>query len=780
HSPTGTGKTYSVWGGPLEDWLGRRRKIPKSIQPFKVLWITPLRALANDTLETLKRPIADLGIPWTVGIRTGDTSSQEKRKQRSQLPTALITTPESLSVMLSYPEAHDLMNGLELVVMDEWHDLLGTKRGVQAELCLARLRHWFPTVRTWALSATLGNLDQAMEVPLGSHSPNGKLVSGDLQKKVEVETVLPLTVEKFPWAGHLGLQLLPDVLEKLNNARTTLVFTNTRSQTEIWFQELIKAKPEWKDLIGIHHGSIDRHVREEVEEKLRTGGFRCVVCTASLDLGVDFSPVEQVIQIGAPKGVARMLQRAGRSGHRPGATSRIVCIPAHALELVEFAAVKEAIEARTLEAREPLENPLDVLVQHIVTISAGIAFDSESLYHEVKSAYAFRNLTPLEWEWCLGFVSNGGKALKAYPQYNRVVHGKEGWKIRDESLAQLHRMSIGTITSDSSLLVRYVGGKSIGSVEESFLARVKPGQSFSFAGYNLELVRIRDLTAYVRKSAKVSGAIPQWMGGRMPLSSQLAAGVRRKFSEVNRGQFNGIEMETVRPVLEIQKTWSHIPEPDELLIEKIEMHDGGHYFIFPFAGRLVHEGLSALLAFRVSRLAPRSISTTVNDYGFGLLATSHAPVTPGQWCQLLSPENLLDDLLACLNSAELARRQFREIARIAGLIFQGFPGSNKTVKQLQASSGLIFEVFTKYDPDNLLLSQARLEVMDRQLDISRLKQSLSELAYSKIVVKEISRLTPLSFPLWASFVQAQVNSESYNERIKRMALQLEADARKEN
>lgn len=781
HSPTGTGKTYAVSIAPLIEWLNEfpDKNAWAESAPLQMLWITPLRALANDTAQSILAPIKALALPWSVELRTGDTTSATRARQRERFPSVFITTPESLSLLLSYPGTREKMASLRSIVVDEWHDLIGTKRGVQTELCLARLRSWRPNLLTWGLSATLGNLEEARDVLLGASAPKAKLISGDMKKRIEIETLIPTDLEKFPWAGHLGLNLLPQVLKYIKRANTTLLFTNTRSQTEIWFRALLEAKPEWVGEIALHHGSIDRTAREEVETRLRAGTIRCVVCTASLDLGVDFSPVEQVIQIGAPKGVARMLQRAGRSGHQPGAVSRIICVPAHALELVEFSAVREAIGAGELESRHPLERPLDVLVQHLVTVALGSGFREREMFEEVRSSYAYRNLSVQEWQWCIDFVTRGGQVLKVYPQFSRVKNENGDFTVPDNFIAQLHRMSVGTITSDSAMAVRVVRGAMLGTIEESFIGRLKPGDNFFFAGQALELVRVRDMTAYVRRAKKLSGIVPQWMGGKMPLSSQLAKVVRRKLSEARRGTYEGEEMAAVRSVLEIQNSWSRIPEPDELLIERLQMRDGVHHFIFPFAGRLVHEGLAALIAHRVSKVFPASIAITLNDYGFALLSATAISLPDDGWKNIFAQENLLEDLVACLNSAELARRQFREIARIAGLVFQGFPGTGKSTRQLQSSSGLFFEVFTRYDPENLLLGQARREVLERQLEISRLSNTLADVSRMKIVSVEIPRLTPLSFPLWASFVQANVSSERWSERIKRMALELESAAARE-
>ncbi|HSF40206.1 MAG TPA: DEAD/DEAH box helicase, partial [Thermoanaerobaculia bacterium] len=340
HAATGTGKTYAVWLAPLLEWMeshpeetARPRRRAAS-PPLRVLWITPLRALAADTEASLRAPLVDLGLPWSLERRTGDTSASVRDRQRSRLPTALVTTPESVSLLLSRPDAKDLFSDLRLVVVDEWHELLGGKRGAQTELALARLRRFRPELRVWGLSATLGNPDVALAALLGP-GQSGRLVRGEAPKEIRIDSLLPGTIERFPWAGHLGLKLLPQAVAAIEEGKTALVFTNTRSQTEIWYQELLEARPDWAGEIALHHGSLDRKVRDWVEDGLREGRLRCVVCTSSLDLGVDFAPVDRVLQVGSPKGIARLVQRAGRSGHRPGLPSRVTCVPTNAFELVE-------------------------------------------------------------------------------------------------------------------------------------------------------------------------------------------------------------------------------------------------------------------------------------------------------------------------------------------------------------------------------------------------------------------------------------------------------------
>jgi ATP-dependent Lhr-like helicase len=593
--------------------------------------------------------------------------------------------------------------------------------------------------------------------------------------------VIPQNIERFPWAGHLGLKLLPEVVQRVQAAQTTLLFTNTRAQCEIWFQQLVDYVGdhaiELIGAIGLHHGSLDPELRREVEARLRTGRLRCVVCTSSLDLGVDFAPVEQVIQIGSPKGIARLLQRAGRSGHQPGATSRVLCVPTHAFELVEFAAARDALERGEVEARLPLENALDVLVQHLVTIALGGGFDQDALWQEVRTTYAYRQLTAEQWRWALDFVTFGNETLRAYEEFAKVQSSAGRYQVTAPAVAKRHRMSIGTITSDGMLTVKYQQGATLGAIEESFLGRLKPGDAFVFAGRPLELVLVKEMVAYVRKAKRASGLVPQWLGGRFPLSSQLADAVRLRLAAAEVDIYDTPEMNAVRPLLELQARWSQIPAPGELLIETTKTREGYHLFLFPLAGRLVHEGLAALLAHRLSQLAPRTVTAVATDYGCELLSPAPFDLDEAAWRQLLTSDDLLDDVLATLNQTELARRQFRDIARIAGLVFSGYPGSHKTTRQLQASSSVLYDVFSEYDPANQLLVQAQREVLEQQLDLVRLRQTLDQIAGCKLVLVECQRLTPLAFPIYAERLrQAEISTEAWEERIRRMVGQLERNA----
>jgi ATP-dependent Lhr-like helicase len=767
---------------------------------LRVLWITPLRALAADTAASLIFPLAELGVPWMVETRTGDTAGATRAKQALRLPTALVTTPESLTLMLTKEDVAEKLRDLRCVVVDEWHELMSSKRGVQTELALARLRRMKPGIRTWGVSATLGNLDEAMDALLGSgcsvfgvrcleepsehRTPNtehpsqsaGILVQGHIQKEIVIDTILPRNINRFPWAGHFGTQMIPPVIDAIAEGGTCLVFTNTRSQAEIWFKAIVDARPEWKDTVALHHGSLDREVRDEVEQGLKEGKLRAVVCTSSLDLGVDFSPVDRVLQVGSPKGVARLLQRAGRSGHRPGVASRVTCVPTHALELVDIAAARDAALTGRIEAREGISKPLDVLAQHLVTIATGAGFRSEELLAEVRTTYAYRGLTDEEWAWTLDFVVRGGESLRAYPEFRRVVETNGVYRVEDKDIAKRHRMSIGTIVSDSAMLVRYLSKGTLGTVEESFLSRLNPGDKFLFAGRPLEFVRIKDMTAWVKPARSVSGAVPRWLGGRLPLSGELALAIRQELEHAKHGELASPEMQTLAPILELQARWSALPAEDELLIESVHDREGYHLFIYPFEGRLVHEGLAALFAYRMSRIRPITFTLACNDYGLELLSADPPPLAEALEAGLLSPQGLAHDIPASLNSVEMARRQFREIARIAGLVFQGFPGMNKSAKQIQASSGLFYDVFARYDPGNMLLHQAQREVLERQLEQSRMAVALGRLEESRLLLQEPKRPTPMAFPILVDRLRETVTSESLADRIEKMTLRLEKEA----
>ena len=787
HANTGTGKTLATWLGALqalsvEAAPVRARAKPQG-PPLSVLWITPMRALAADTTRALREPMAELAPGWTIGVRSGDTTSGERSAQDKRLPTVLVTTPESLTLQLARADARETLAHVQLVVVDEWHELLGNKRGVQVQLALARLRQRRPGLMCWALSATLGNLDDALAALVGApvhDAPAPALVRGDVAKTIVVDTLLPERAERFSWGGHMGLRMLPQVLQAIEDSGTTLVFTNTRSQSERWYQALLDARPDWAGIVALHHGSLAREVREWVEAGLKGGTLRAVVCTSSLDLGVDFLPVDRVLQIGSAKGIARLLQRAGRSGHAPGRPSRVTLVPTHSLELVEAAAARHAVQAGQVESRQSPHEPLDVLVQHLVTIALGGGFVPGDLLAEVRSTTAYRHLSDGNWQWALDFVRQGGPSLASYPDFQRVAPDEHGtWRVPDARLARRHRVNIGTIVSDASISVQYLQGGPLGSVEESFVARMKPGDCFLFGGRLLELVRIHQMTAHVKKAASGSGAVPRWNGGRMPLSNTLADAVLRELDAADRGVFDSPEMQCLRPLLQIQRTWSALPTPATLVAETWKSREGWHLFLYPFAGRQVHLGLASLLAWRAAQPEQATFSIAINDYGLELLSAREIAWPKRLPTLLATPEQpgaLLAEVLASLNATELSRRRFREIARIAGLIFQSHPGERQSNRQLQASAGLYFDVFQKYDPGNRLLAQAESELLSQELDVQLLAAALGRMRAQQLRVVALARPSPLAFPLMVERFREKLTNEALSDRIARMVADLEGRA----
>lgn len=762
--PTGSGKTYAAYLGALA------RALESDREGLKILYLTPLRAVTRDVEQALRRPVDDLKLPLRVESRTGDTGQSARARQKKQLPDVLVSTPESLALLLTYGDGPERFSGLKTVIVDEWHELLDSKRGSLLELSLARVRAFAPQAQTWALSATLANLKEAAQAAVGM-TCEARVVRGEIERPIEIQTLLPSDIGRLPRAGHLGLTMLDELVAYLDPEFPTLIFTNVRSQAERWFHALVEARPEWSELIALHHGSLGRDERERVEHGLKTGAMRFVVCTSSLDLGVDFSPVERTVQLGSLKGIARILQRAGRSAHRPGATARIACIPTHAFELVEIAAAKEAIERGEIEARTPFDKPLDVLSQHLVTCSLGGGFTRDSVLSEVRSAYGFRGLTERELDWVLELVTRGGKTLNAYERYQRVKMYDGRYIARNKKIATNHRLSIGTIVSDASISLKYKSGRSLGTIEESFISKLRPGENFLFAGKSLEFIELKNLDAFVKTSSGVTTHTPRWMGGRMAISESLSLAVRRTLDEAARGIFHGAEMRAASSLLEVQARRSAIPRLGQTLFETCRTEEGQHLFVYSFEGWAVNEALGSLLALRLGRRRAGTFSIAASDYGVELLHPDDYDFLSLLRPEVFSTEALEEDAIQCINLGQLARRQFREVARVAGLVVQSYPGARRSLKQLQVNSTLIYDVFERFDPDNLLLRQAQKEVVDRQFERSRLHRTLERLRSSEWLTREVSGPTPLGLPLVVERVRARLSTESVQERIERMQRQ---------
>lgn len=775
NAPTGSGKTYSAWFGIL---LGYLKKYPdyktKKKPGLQAIWITPIRALAKEIEYSTKRSCIDLEIPFEVAIRSGDTTTAQKTKQKKNMPQLLVTTPESLHLLLSQKGYADVFKDLSTVVVDEWHELIGSKRGVQMELALSRLKGLNPELKIWGISATIGNLEEAKDVLLGNYGSPTKLIRADLPKRVEIETIFPDKVENFPWSGFVGTKLLPKVVPIVHNSNSVLIFTNTRSQAEIWYRQLLEAAPEFAGLIALHHGSLDQKTQTWVEDNLHEGKLKAVICTSSLDLGVDFSAVDTVVQVGSPKGVARFMQRAGRSGHSPGALSKIYFVPTNSLEIIEGAAMRESLKRNVVESRIPYIRSFDVLVQYLVTLAVADGFRPEIIYAEIKKTFCYASITPEEFAWVLQFITNGGNSLDAYDEFHKVVVEDGIYKVTSRTIASRHRLSMGTIVSYSSMQVKYMSGKRLGSIEENFISKLKPGDVFWFSGNNLEIVRIHHMDVLVRKSKGKKGLIPSWQGGRMPLSSQLAEMIRYKIDHF----FDPVtieeeELKKLKELFELQAERSHLPTNKEFLIEYVESKEGYHVFMYPFEGRFVHEGMAAIVARKISEIKPMTFSVAMNDYGFELLSDQEIPIEEALELDLFGVENLEKEIQQSVNATEMAHRRFREIASIAGLVFEGYPGKSMKTRHLQANAELFFKVFEQYDSSNLLLRQAYDEVLDFQLEIHRMRNAYNRINQQKLVLVRPDKPTPFAYPIMVDRMRGKFSNEKLEDRLFKMKTQLE-------
>lgn len=774
NAPTGSGKTYALWFPVVLNYIKHNPNYKtKHKKGIKAIWITPLRALSNEIKQSAERITKDLGTQMTVGIRTGDTSTKERSQQKRNMPDLLITTPESLQLLLSSKGYSTVFKDCSAIIVDEWHELLGTKRGVQMELGLSRLKSVSQGLRIWGISATIGNLEQAREVLLGPATntlKNSVLIKAKLHKKITVKSIIPKEMETFPWRGHLGLKLLEDVVPIINKSKTTLLFTNTRSQCEIWFQKILEKHPEYAGEFAMHHGSVNKETRVWVEQAIRNESLKAVVCTSSLDLGVDFAPVETVIQIGGPKGVARFLQRAGRSGHSPGKESVIHFLPTHAMELIEASAMQQAVRHEAVEDRIPYLNSFDVLLQYLTTLAVSDGFYPDEIYKEIKETFCYQGISEAQWQWLLNFLVMGSQSLQSYDEYKKVAVEEDGkFTVPNRGIAMRHRFQIGTIVGDANIVVKYQKGGYIGSIEEFFISKLKQGDVFTFAGRNLEFIRVKGMQAHVKNSTKRTNKVPSWMGGRLSFSAQMSELLRQELytAALDKKQ-QSIEIQSLTPMFKKQREESIVPKPNEFLIETFKTRDGYHHIFYPFEGRGVHEAMSSMLAYRISLLMPITCSLAYNDYGFELLSDKQIDIQQVLDNNLFSTEYMLSDLQKSLNSNEMARRKFRDIAVISGMVFTGYPNKGIKMKHLQSSSQLLFDVFKDFEADNLLYQQAYTETFEHQLEEGRLRMALERIAAQEIVCRTCTKPTPFSFPIITDRLREKLSSEKLADRIKRM------------
>ncbi len=774
--PTGCGKTYAALMGPL-----LKLKEQNFSKGINILLVTPLKALSRDLKKSIINAIQFFDANISIGIRNGDTSNYEKRKQIIKPPNILITTPESLTLLIANKEANKIFTNLFSIIIDEWHELMGCKRGNQCELALSWLRGNNQNIQIWAMSATIGNIEEAASSILGLNYKQPKIIKSNIVKSIEIKSVIPDKIGTFPWSGHLGIKSHKSLIKEIDKSKSTLIFTNTRNQSERWFQCLRYFNPEMEDNIALHHGSLDKEDRKLVEEGVKEGNIKWVVCTSSLDLGVDFQPVDQIVQIGSAKNIGRLIQRAGRSAHKPGGISKILFMPTNALELLEVSAMRRLINKGITERINIPELSYDVLLQHLVTLACGPGFDPNIEKERIKNCLSYRNLKDEDWNWCLDFLEYGGKCLKAYPKYKKIekIYGfnnknKFKYIVKDKTLIRIHKFNIGTITSDKSVIVKFLKGKSLGSLEENFASKLKIGDTFFFAGKMLEFIKIRDNILYVKKSSQKSSMIPAWIGGQMVISDLLSKNIREEISLTNElFSFKGIvneELKSLLPILEKQKDISNIPREKQLLTEIYSYKGFKTLFVFPLEGKFVNEGIAFLWALRYANLNKATFSITSNDFGFSItsrenydfsLLTNHLPY-------FMSSKNLAKDLESAINFSELTKNNFKNIAQISGLINNNNPSKLKTSNQLIISSNLLFEVFNKYENNHLLLKQSYEEVKKNQLEIDRINSCLQRMSKLDLILNETNSPSPFAFPLLVERLNNTLSNETIEERVNKL------------
>jgi ATP-dependent Lhr-like helicase len=735
---TGAGKTLAGFLPTLAAFAPSRLAGAAPPEGLHTLYVSPLKALAHDVKRNLLTPVEEIGLPIRIETRSGDTPSDRKARQRARPPHVLLTTPESLALLLSYPESAALFAGLQRVVIDEIHAFATSKRGDLLALSLARLQALSPGMRRVALSATLGDPEsyRAWLAPSGDLD-SVALVQGESGAAPEVEILQPIDA-CVPWGGHAGTWAVPQVYDLIRRHRTTLIFTNTRFLAEYLFQRLWDANEDTLP-IGIHHGSLSREARAKVEGAMARGELRALVCTASLDLGVDWGDIDLVVQMGAPKGSSRLLQRIGRANHRLDNPSRAVLVPGNRFEFLEALAARDAVNEGQRDGEDFRPGGLDVLAQHVMACACAGPFDEAALLGEVRSALAYAWVDQAGWQRVLEFVATGGYALRAYDRFRRIVRDAKGlWRLTHPDLAARHRINAGIIVDSDMLEVRFRNGRALGKVEENFGAQLAPGDTFRFAGLDLEVEGLRD-NAVIVHAARKSGQIPSYMGARMPLTTHLAERVQALLAD--RAGW-GRMPDDVREWLEMQDWRSRMPAPGSLLVESFP-HGGRAYSVFyTFAGWTANQSLGMLITRRMESAGLAPMGFVANDYALAVwgLRPVHDPAT------LLSATILADEFDEWVQNSYLLRRAFREVAVISGLVERQLQGTRKTGRQVTFSTDLIYDVLRKYEPGHLLIEAAWADARARLTDLGRLA-ALLDRAAAELAHVELDRVSPLAVPV---------------------------------
>jgi ATP-dependent Lhr-like helicase len=758
-APTGGGKTLAGFLPSLTDLAARPRP------GLHTLYVSPLKALATDIARNLMQPVEQMRLPVTIETRTGDTPANRRARQRAEPPNLLLTTPESLAVLLSLPDAPDLFGGLATIIMDEVHALAGTKRGDQLALCVARLGTLAPRLRRVGLSATVAHPD-AIQAYTGA------------TRRIEVADGAPpqlrmmLPEGRLSWSGHMGLEAAPQVMARIRDAGMTIVFVNTRAQAELMFQALWKLNDTTLP-IALHHGSLEVEQRRKVEAAMAAGRLRAVVATSSLDLGIDWGGVDQVIQVGAPKGVSRLLQRVGRANHRMDEASRAVLVPANRFEVLECEAAMLGVAAHELDGDPPRPGGLDVLAQHLLGLACSAPFQADDVYKEVRSAQPYADLTRKDFDDVLGFVEDGGYALAAYDQWKKLFRDSEGrYHVRSARIAAAHRMNIGTIVEAPLLKVRLVGkkrfGPVLGEIEEYFVSLLRPGDTFMFAGRLLRFLRLHEMAVECTEGGTGDPMVPAYEGGRLPLTTNLADRVRALLQSPDKW---ALFPDPVQEWLRLQRAFSRMPGRTDLLVETFPRGDRWYLVAYCFEGRNAHQTLGMLLTRRMEREGFMPLGFVATDYVLGVWSAR----PPRDIARLFDQDMLGDDLETWLADSSMLKRTFRNAAVIGGLIQRNQPGAEKTRRQVTVNSDLIYDVLRRHQPDHILLRAARADAAGGLIDVGRVAGML-ERVRGRIVHMVLSRVSPLAVPVLLEIGRESVRSDADEEALLAEAEAIIAEA----
>jgi ATP-dependent helicase Lhr and Lhr-like helicase len=777
-APTGAGKTLA---GFLPSLVDIANKVPAG-GTIHTLYVSPLKALAVDVARNLMTPIAQMGLNIRVETRTGDTPQAKRRRQRYDPPQILLTTPEQIALFVGMPEAGQIFGGLKRIVIDEAHAIAPTKRGDLLMLGLSALERFAPEARRTGLSATVSD-EAALARWLAPQALTEEFLATIVKgpKGATPRVDMLLSEERIPWAGHTGRHAMGEVYSAICKAQMSLVFVNTRFQAELAFQELWKINEDSLP-IALHHGSLDVGQRRKVEAAMAEGRLRAIVCTSTLDLGIDWGDVDLVIQMGAPKGASRLVQRIGRSNHRLDEASQALLVPTNRFEMLECRAAQEAVGEGLLDSEAPRSGALDILAQHIMGRAVGGAFFEDELFDEVRGAAPYHGLTRDSFDRVLGFVKNGGYALKSYNRFARLIRNQDGrLTCRNGESARRWRMNVGSIVADPMVKVRQVslgkakrarmskdsatliGGRVVGEIEEYFVGGLSPRDTFLFAG---EVWRFEGLTGadcLVTSASGENPKVPSWAGGKFPLSTFLAARVRSTIADPS--QWPDLHAQ-LREWLELQRAFSAIPSPQQMLVETFPRGNCFHLACYPFEGRLAHQTLGMLLTRRLERMGLEPLGFVANDYALSIW--SQRDLAGVEMANLFDHDMLGDDLEEWLNESALMKRCFRTCAVIAGLIEQRLPGREKTARQVTFSSDLIYDVLRQHHPDHVLLETARIDAAEGLLDIRRLSDALSRVE-GHILHQSLDQISPFGVPLMLEIGKVPVNGQALDSILDEVA-----------